>query len=253
MSLLDNAKPAESATPGGTPPAQDAPIAPTGGEGAPIATQNNDWFYDENIKGDGDRPEWLKDKYKTAADQAKAYVEIEKKLGAFKGAPDEYDLTIKDYPELKFSNEDPLLKDFLDNAKKNGVSQEYVSELLGTYAQALTINIPDADAEMKKIGPNAAQDLQILSQWAGNYLSKEEFGAFSNMITTADAFRVFDKLRQNSTRAEVAPPGSQNAHHESEEQVRSLVSDPRYDSDPEFREDVRRRMSVALSKGGNKK
>jgi hypothetical protein len=254
MSLIERGTQPTPDTGAATPPAGSAPNdgqTATPGESQPPVIINNDWYYDDNIKGEGDRPEWLKDKYKSAAEQAKAYVEVEKKLGAFKGAPEEYDLSLQDYPELKFSKEDPMLQDFLAKAKENGVSQEYVTELLTTYAQALTINVPDADAEMKKIGPNAQQDLQILSQWAGQHLDKEEYKAFTSMVTTANAFKVFDKLRQAATMSDITP-GQPPQQRETEEQVRALISDPRYETDPAFRADVRRRMALALQGTGKR-
>jgi hypothetical protein len=243
---------AAKAAPAATPDAAATPQA-SGDSQPAVVTPTGDWYYDHNIKADGTKPDWFKgDKYKTVTDQAKAYAEVEKKLGAFKGAPEKYDLTIADHPELKFSEEDPLLKDFLENAKKNGVSQEYVSELLGVYAQALTFNLPDADAEMKKIGVNAEQDLQILSQWAGNILAPEEFNIFKSMITTADAFKVFDKLRNAGTGADINP-AVPNASHETSQQVLALINDPRYESDPDFRADMRKRLSQAMAREGGKK
>ena len=51
---------------------------PTLGEG--------EFFLSEGIKGVGDLPEWYKaDKYKSVAEQAKAYTELEKKFGGFTG------------------------------------------------------------------------------------------------------------------------------------------------------------------------
>ena len=45
------------------------------------------WMMSEDVKGEGDAPEWFKSsKYKTVADQAKAYAGLESKLGAFTGA-----------------------------------------------------------------------------------------------------------------------------------------------------------------------
>ena len=55
---------------------------PTLGEG--------EYFLSEGIKVVGDLPEWYKaDKYKSIAEQAKAYTELEKKIGGFTGAPKE--------------------------------------------------------------------------------------------------------------------------------------------------------------------
>ena len=46
------------------------------------------WMMSEEIKGEGDAPEWFKaSKYKSVADQAKAYAGLESKLGSFTGAP----------------------------------------------------------------------------------------------------------------------------------------------------------------------
>lgn len=258
MSLIPDAGNATPDT-GKTPPPAATPATtnaatptPPAGDGLPV-TPTGDWYYDHNIKGDGAKPDWFKgDKYKTVTDQAKAYSEVEKKLGAFKGAPDKYDLAIEGYPDLKFSEEDPLLKGFLENAKKQGVSQEYVTELLGVYAQALTHNMPNPDDELKKIGVNAQQDLQILSQWAGNILSADEFNVFKNMVTTAEAFKIFDKLRNVGTGADVAPPTS-HVPHETSSQVLQLINDPRYDTDAQFRDEVRKKLSQALAREGSKK
>lgn len=258
MSLVDKAAPATPDT-GTTPPAAGAAPAtsPVGTEGTPpagtapvVVTPTGDWYYDKDIKGTGEKPDWFKsEKYATAADQAKAYAEAEKRLGAFKGAPENYDLSLPDHPDIKFSAEDPALKGFLESAKKNGVSQEYVSELLTTYAHAMTANIPDPDAEIAALGPNGKQDIQILAQWGNTAFSPEEFGVFKSMLTTAAAVRFFEKVRGMTTAGDVAPPANTAVTRETEQQVRDAVSDPRYDTDPNFRADVKRRMAAAIGVG----
>ena len=54
------------------------------------------WNLSEDTPGKGDAPEWFKaDKYKTVADQAKAYKDLEGRFGSFTGAPEEYaDVTL---------------------------------------------------------------------------------------------------------------------------------------------------------------
>jgi len=244
MSLVDQATPA---TPAADPAAAAAATPTPPPAAAPVTvTPTGDWYYDKDIKGTGTPPEWLKgDKYKTIADQAKAYAEIEKKLGAFKGAPEKYDLTLTNYPEIKFSEEDPVLQNFIEGAKKNGMSQEYASELLNIYAEALTMGIPDADAEMAKLGANAQQDLQILSQWANSAFTPDEMEVFKRMTTTAESVRLFDKIRQLSTRADVAPPGQPHQSRETKEQVLQALDDPRYQIDATFRAEVRKRLAMA--------
>jgi hypothetical protein len=106
--------------------------------------------------------------------------------------------------------------------------------------------VPDKEAELKKLGPKADQELQILGQWAGENFSREEFETFKRMTTTAENVRFFEKVRQIATRGDVAQPTHSKVQRETEAQVRALVSDPRYDVDPAFREDVKRRMSAAI-------
>ena len=60
-----------------------------------------EYFLSDGIKGTGETPEWYKgDKYKSVAEQAKAYTELEKKFGGFTGAPkDVCQLTEPDLPK----------------------------------------------------------------------------------------------------------------------------------------------------------
>lgn len=76
------------------------PALPTTTEQAPAqAEQGPSWYIDESTPGLGERPDWMPRKYKTAADVGKAYTELEKKLGAFVGAPEKYDLSTLEIDE----------------------------------------------------------------------------------------------------------------------------------------------------------
>lgn len=210
-------------------------------------TTSSGWYLDENLPGNGDKPEWLIEKFKSAADQAKAYVELEKKLGAFKGAPEEYVLEIED-PELegvKFDKENPVLQDFLKVAKEQGVSQEFVETMLKTHAKIQKMQQPNFEKEMEKLGVNGKQDLQLLLQWGSNNLSKDELQTFKNMVRTADDVRVFEKIRRLATRAETQP-SNQRTHVESPDKIKRMIHDPRYETDPVFRDEVRAKLAQVL-------
>jgi hypothetical protein len=203
------------------------------------------WFYDENTPGVGERPEWLKDKYKSAADQAKAYNELDKKLGKFKGAPDEYDLSLPDLPDFQFEEGDPVLGEFLDFAKESNASQEFVTKALEHYVKAQQFYAPDPQEELQKLGANAQVEISQLTEWAGQRLNKEEFDVFKNMITTADSFRVIQKLRRVSTSSpEIAV--NKNVRSEpqvSEREVMELIGDERFNTDPLFRKEVEQKAA----------
>lgn len=223
--------------------ATEAPLGAHSEAGAQTIDHSKDtgWFYDDGKPGEGNRPDWLLSKFKTAAEQARSFAEAEKRLGAFKGAPETYDLTVPEMPDVKFHPEDPFIKEFLDDAKKNNVSQDYVTNLLHTYVKMQKASVPNPDKEMEKLGPNAKRDLQVLAQWGNNHLSKEEFAVFKNMITTAEAVRLFEKFRTLSSNPDTQPPGSKS-YRESEAEVRKLVHDPRFETDEDFRNDVHEKL-----------
>jgi hypothetical protein len=202
------------------------------------------WYIDENIPGTGERPEWLKEKYKSATDQAKAYTELEKRLGAFKGAPDEYDLSLEgeEFENVKIDKENPVLQEFLEDAKKNNVSQQYVSQMLKSYAKMQKMQQPNFDKELEKLGPTGKQDLQVLLQWGNNNLSSDEISTFKSMVKTADDVRLFEKIRRIATRAETQPSNTRTPF-ESEAKIRQMIHDPRYDTDPIFRAEVREKLA----------
>lgn len=246
MSLVDaSATPTESQGGNNTgtvdPATNAAPTGTTEGQN-PTGTSPSPWYYDETLPGQGERPEWLKSKYKSAADQAKAYNELEKKFGAFKGAPDEYSLEIPDMPDMKFDKENPFIKGFLEDAKKNNVSQEYATSLLKTYADMYTASQPDPQKELEKLGANAKHDIQILDRWAANSFSKEEHVVFKNMITTADSVRLFEKMRGMLTGADTAPKNPQT-QGESKADVLRMIHDERYEKDEGFRNQVREKLA----------
>lgn len=203
--------------------------------------KENEWYWDEDHKGSSEKPEWLNTKYKTVAEQAKAYNEVQKKLGAFKGAPTEYDLQHEDIKDLKLSADDPFLKDFLEDSKKQNVSQEYLNNILVTYKNILNATKPDVKAELEKLGPTAAQDIKSLGNWADNNFTKDEAQLIKNMMTSADSVRLLEKLRGVQNKADTAPQAT-NSSRETLADVRSMIHDPRYDSDENFRAMVREKL-----------
>ena len=75
----------DAVDPAALPAAPAVAADPAPAEPAPDAAK---WYLAEGVAGNGEPPEWFRaDKYKTLDEQAKAYVELEKRFGAFTGAP----------------------------------------------------------------------------------------------------------------------------------------------------------------------
>lgn len=149
-----------------------------GGEQAP-----KDWFWADDIQGQGDRPEWLQDRYKTVSEQAKAYKDLESKFGQFKGAPkDGYNLEKVE----GIDKESPLLGHFKDVFKDLNLSQEGFERVVNEFVNAHeSIISTDAEAEMKKLGPHGKQILQQTVMQVQNNFPKEVADTIKSWMMTA--------------------------------------------------------------------
>ena len=95
------------------------------------------WYIDENLPGPGDRPEFLPDKFKSVADMAKGYSELEKKFGQ---APSEYDFS---KGESWMDENYDGFKEFAQLAKERRVPQDVIDKMLeatGTYLNQFDTN-----------------------------------------------------------------------------------------------------------------
>lgn len=256
MSLITEDAPAATTEPTETQDTETQTEGQTEGTDTSTTTETEatdeakeEWYHADGVKGEGPRPEWLKEKYKSAAEQAKAYNDLEKRLGGFKGAPDKYDLSIEGHPDVKFADNDPLIEEWVTEAKAANMSQELMTKSLSTCMKALSANQPDIEAEIQKLGPNGKQEVNAISQWARNEFSDDEYGTFKSMLNSADGVRLFEKISHKLRASNNAPPNNRPSHYETEESVLALIGTEKYNSDPLHRKDVEKRLAAAI---GNK-
>ena len=178
--MLDNTEQAAETTPGDT--LLDA-ATPTLGEG--------EYFLTENVKGSGDTPEWYKaDKYKSVAEQAKAYTELEKKFGGFTGAP-------KDGyagPE-GIDSDDALLQELTEFASKTNMSQEAFGEaweLLS--AQSSAVETVSREQEIAKLGDNAGERIKQVEGFLKNNLDSDDYEKVMDLVTDAKSIELVEAL-----------------------------------------------------------
>jgi len=148
---------------------------PTLGEG--------EFFLSDGIKGVGDQPEWYKaDKYKSVAEQAKAYTELEKKFGGFTGAP-------KDGYQMAegVDADDALWGELVEFGNETNMSQDAMHkawELLTAQEQA--VEEISFENELQKLGDNAEGRIKVVEQFMKNNLDSDAFGQARELMTTAD-------------------------------------------------------------------
>lgn len=199
------------------------------------------------------RPEWLPEKYNTGEDLAKAYKELESKLGtkdedirskiieeiqteAFSERPEsagDYQLPDIVNEELAVDNE--LLKWWADHSYENGFSQEEFNKGIEMYAQATGGQEPDLDAEAAKLGDNANDRIQAASMFANKFFPEQAIPAVERMCESHEGIlaleAVMEAMKDGSFTAETQPSAGQ-----SEADLREMMNDPRYykDRDPHF-------------------
>lgn len=166
-----------------------------------------EYFLAEGIKGAGETPEWYKsDKYQSVAEQAKAYTELEKKFGGFKGAPkDGYTA-----PE-GVESDDALLSELTEFAKDTNMSDEAFGrawELLSAQEQA--VEEVSQEMEMQKLGDNATQRLKTVEGFLKNNLDAETYSAAQELVTTADSVALIEMIVKATMPAKLPIEGGEH-------------------------------------------
>jgi len=226
MSLLEESNTAAEA--GESINQSEAPSSPT-------------WYWDENTPGSGDRPGWLPTKYKSAADVAKAYGELEKRLGQ---APAEYDFS---KGEGWIEPDYEPFQHMADFAKQHHVPQSVMDKMLETVGLYLDEFRTDMNEEKAKLGENASERLQVLNNWARSNLSEKAFTVLSGNMRTADAIEALEEIREKMLGNNTMVPGNNAANTNgglTMEEYRSELQAnyQKYKNDPYYRKEMERKL-----------
>lgn len=146
------------------------------------------------------------------------------------------------------ANDNPIAATLSGWAKDNGLSQAQFDDLatkLQTQAQEIMSGeMIDPAAELKQLGPNANAVVNGMVDWARGLVnkgvwSKDDFEEFKIMGGTARGLTALMKIREayegrvpiESAPVEGAP---------SKEELYAMVGDPKYHTDPAYRQKVER-------------
>lgn len=211
--------------------------------------QKSEWYFDEGVPGVGNKPEYLDPKYKTLAEQAKAYKEVRKAMGALKGAPEEYDFgSHKEY----IDSSNPKIQDFIKYAKENKFEQEAFSKIIETFVDYSKSKEPNLDEEIAKLGPQGAQKIETIKRWAENNFSQKALDAIGKFATNADAVEFLDELRQYQSHVDSQPPGNDAPAQDFKPLTRSDVENEmkqnykQYTQDPVYRAKITKMFEQAI-------
>ena len=180
---------------GGTPPPAGGMMGgeappPAGGEAPPPAG----WNYAEGVAGDGDRPDWFKDKYTSVEAQAKAYGDLESRFGGFTGSPDEF-ATPDGFGEGEAAI---MAKTIQEIAKDSNMNQETFNKILETVATNVegyreTFKQDQMQEAIKSI-PNFENRRTALAETAQTVLTTTQFEGLNDLMSTTAGFEAIEAL-----------------------------------------------------------
>lgn len=263
----------------------DAPIAeetkPTTGPEIEIVDQGGTKVARPKQEDTEDRPEALPEKFKSVEDLAKAYTELEKKLGQPKQTeetkeeenkqsdskepedgektdekPEDQTEAPKTHDLSKFSEEWVEKGELSENSYKELQKLGYPQEFVDTYIEGFqAIQDRQVGEVYKTVG--GEENYKAMTEWASANLPENEVASYDNIITGNDPSQTklaVKGLWAQYTEANGKQPkligGSQSGvgsvtPFRSTAEVVKAMSDPRYSNDSAYRKDVEKRLEFS--------
>lgn len=165
-------------------------------------------------------PDWfMKDKYKTIDDQAKAYSELSSKMGRFWGSPqDNYSLE----GIAGIEQNDPIIAHMMPALKEMGISQDGFKNLIDEYMKANESMAKSVAENLKKVMTTTdVHTFNEIDKWMTASLTKEEQDYVKqNWLMTPEDFKMFNSMRLMAAPNSSVPNGTSNSSNfESSSQV----------------------------------
>lgn len=214
-----------------------------------------------------DRPQWLPEKFKSPEDMAKAYAELEAKLGGKKTeeAPKAEDQKpdLPDNPEKALADKGLQLQEFSAEFAKNGeLSGEsyekltkagFPKDLVDQFIEGQKARAAQFEADIKtEVG--GSEQYNGMIEWAKANLSPAEIQAYNDAVTSGSpdkaklaALGLSSKYSKAVGKEPDRMLGGGKAGtsdvFESTTQVTEAMKDPRYQKDPAYRAKVQAKLA----------
>jgi hypothetical protein len=212
-----------------------------------------------------ERPEWLPEKFNSPKDMAEAYANLERQFHDKQGDTDEAGAVdemgneeVKEYLSDKGIDFNTMSEDFWQN---DGLSEDQYNQL---EAAGIPSDIVDQfiDGQKAIVDATRQQAFNIaggeenygqMMDWATNNLSEPEQDAFNAAVDSGDTgkamfaiqglsarFRSDAGSEPNLVQGEVS--NSSVGSYQSLAEITSAMSDPRYEKDPAYRDQVAKKL-----------
>ena len=203
------------------------------------------------------RPEWLPEKFANVEEMAKAYGELESKMGA---QPKEEETTEQETTDEEVTYQDAINYASEEYAEKGELSEETYKALeegglsrlmVDNYIAGQQAILNQQQMEItNEIG--GMQEYTKMSNWAAEHLSDEDLEAYNQTVESGSVqqakfaikslYKQFQQagapsIAQGSVNGTGVPPFGSRA------QVTAAMADKRYDTDPAYRDEVLKRLA----------
>lgn len=205
------------------------------------------------------RPEWLPEKFQSAEDLAKAYGELESKLGKTEEqtepsaeAPSDLLGDAGDKYFDEFKQHGKLTEESINEIVKLGISKDYVEAFI---AGQQAIVERDRGAIFDSVG--GEEVYKSMTEWAAQNFNKEELTAYDAAVDSGDINTVMMAVKglharygqvngnaPNLIKGNAGPKGSQAAYRDVSEMIADMQK-PEYKTSEAFRKDVQNRLAVS--------
>ena len=216
----------------------------------------------EGSQQDPERPEWLPQKFKSPEDMAKAYSQLESKLGQGQQEQDQEEVettgeeTASDVAELlddKGLDFDVFQQEYDENGQLSDDAYAALDEagfprsVVDTWIQGQDALASQVTGEMYDI-VGGQEDYNNMVSWAADTLPESEIDAFNATMTSQnpDMIRLAIQGLNARYRSEAEPTlmqgqtgtVSSGGRFESNAELTAAMGDPRYSKDPAYRQQV---------------
>ena len=209
-----------------------------------------------------ERPEWLPEKFESAADLAKAYSELESRMGSQESPESEEvteDVDASDREALTMDDIRPFSEEFAEKGELGEESYQkldelgFPRELVDNYIQGMAAYSQQQSTQMMA-AVGGEESYNQMTDWASKNLSEAEINAYNAIMDSGDPSQIdiavrgmHARFKANDTEPSLIQGDTVNVNNgfNSTAEVTAAINDPRYRKDPAYRKEVQQKIQMS--------
>ena len=209
-----------------------------------------------------ERPEWLPEKFESASDSAKAYSELESRMGSQESPESEEvteDVDASDREALTMDDIRPFSEEFAEKGELGEESYQkldelgFPRELVDNYIQGMAAYSQQQSTQMMA-AVGGEESYNQMTDWASKNLSEAEINPYNAIMDSGDPSQIdiavrgmHARFKANDTEPSLIQGDTVNVNNgfNSTAEVTAAINDPRYRKDPAYRKEVQQKIQMS--------